>query len=487
MPDSEPETFHHYRVLRREDGTLWVLGRGAMGVTYKAEDTNLRNTVALKVINSAFLNNDTARERFVREARAAASLRHRNVAAVYHLGQDAQSYFYAMEFIDGYTIEQLIDQNGPQPWRVALPYALQVTRALMAAHDKQLVHRDIKPANLMLVAEAGEDELVIKVIDFGLAKSLIELGGGIVNISGSGFIGTPLYASPEQCEEIAPDIRSDMYSLGVVLWFVLTGKPLFNGPLGRVFAQHISAKPPWKLLPVDLPGGVRVLLARMLAKDRAHRPQTPAVLRREIEACLRPASEAITAAPFVVRQGASLAEPVREDAATLLEPTINLPGAGTMATLMGVPVRDVSQHTVPLPPTPVVRARLTSEPPAKPLRPLILPTPYLPPAEILTAKPLPDRRRFVGCLLLALLPPVLCIFSGAPDRISLAFGFAILKLLPVVFSASIWLLMVWIRRVYCSFRSPKVPPLPTKIRPSKYLRPLVRHFLSQHLSRKENG
>ena len=197
---------------------------GAMGVTYKAEDTNLHKPVALKVINSLFLNNQTARERFIREARAAASLSHRNVATVYHLGHDEQSFFYAMEFIDGATVESVVVQHGPQPWPIALRHMLQVTRALMAAHDKYLVHRDIKPANLMLVTEAGEDELVVKVIDFGLAKSLVEVGGSMVNISGSGFVGTPLYASPEQCEEIAPDIRSDIYSLGVVLWYALTGK-----------------------------------------------------------------------------------------------------------------------------------------------------------------------------------------------------------------------------------------------------------------------
>jgi serine/threonine protein kinase len=163
MPPHEAELFQHYRVLRREDGSLWELGRGAMGVTYKAIDANLHSFVALKVINSLFLDKESARERFVREARAAASLRHRNVASVYHLGNDGQSFFYAMEFIDGETVEHLIERAGPQPWPVALSIALQVARALMAAHEKRLVHRDIKPANIMLVQEAGEDALVVKL------------------------------------------------------------------------------------------------------------------------------------------------------------------------------------------------------------------------------------------------------------------------------------------------------------------------------------
>src|SRR4030081_234758 len=106
MPDAE--NYQHYQVLRREDGSLWELGRGAMGITYKAFDTNLRCTVALKVINNTYLQNDTARQRFLREARAAAALRHPNVASVFHLGREADSYFYAMEFVDGETIEAFI-------------------------------------------------------------------------------------------------------------------------------------------------------------------------------------------------------------------------------------------------------------------------------------------------------------------------------------------------------------------------------------------
>src|SRR5437868_3743897 len=168
MPDAE--NYQHYQVLRREDGSLWELGRGAMGVTYKAYDTNLRCTVALKVINSAYLESETARQRFLREARAAAALRHQNVASVFHLGTDHGNYFYAMEFIDGQTVDEFMKQQGRFEPLEALELALQVTRALAAAARQQLVHRDLKPANLMLVDEEGEK--VVKVIDFGLAKSI---------------------------------------------------------------------------------------------------------------------------------------------------------------------------------------------------------------------------------------------------------------------------------------------------------------------------
>src|SRR6516162_1460944 len=127
---AEPEHYQHYEVLRKDDGSLWELGRGAMGITYKAFDTNLRCAVALKVINNAYLNSDVARQRFLREARAAAALRHQNVASVFHLGSDHDSYFYAMEFIDGETVDAFMRRKGRLPPAEALGITLQVTRAL---------------------------------------------------------------------------------------------------------------------------------------------------------------------------------------------------------------------------------------------------------------------------------------------------------------------------------------------------------------------
>src|SRR3954447_6346625 len=165
----EQVTFDHYEVLTRGDGSLFELGRGAMGITYKAFDSNLRIPVALKVINVPDLTSEVARGRFVQEARAAARLRHRHVASVFHLGVEGESYFYAMEFIDGETVDALVKRRGPLPELVALRVTLQVSRALAAAEQHGLVHRDIKPSNLMLVRE--DDELCVKVIDFGLAKT----------------------------------------------------------------------------------------------------------------------------------------------------------------------------------------------------------------------------------------------------------------------------------------------------------------------------
>jgi TPR repeat protein/tRNA A-37 threonylcarbamoyl transferase component Bud32 len=283
---AEAENYQHYQVLRREDGSLWELGKGAMGITYKAFDTNLRCTVALKVINNTYLNSEVARQRFLREARAAAALRHQNVASVFHLGSDHDCYFYAMEFIDGQTLASYIEKGkkGPLDPVEALNICLQVTRALAAAARQHLVHRDLKPANLMLVDEDGER--IVKVIDFGLAKSAKTEGddSGTLTQAG-GFVGTPHFASPEQLEERDIDIRSDIYSLGVTLYYMLTGRPPFSGSVPQIMSQHLYKPVPLEPLQ-NQPQCVTDLVLRMMDKDREKRPQTPTDLRQDIVACL---------------------------------------------------------------------------------------------------------------------------------------------------------------------------------------------------------
>ena len=202
--------FQHYEVLRKEDGSLYELGHGAMGITYKAFDTNLRCHVALKVIKSAYLNSETARERFLREARAAAAIRHPNVATVFHLGREGDDYFYAMEFVDGETVEAFIKREGAVAHVMALKIAAQVARALNAAEKQGLVHRDIKPSNIMFMREDGGD-IAVKVIDFGLAKNAGTDTEESATLTTGGFLGTPHFASPEQLEEREIDVRSDIY------------------------------------------------------------------------------------------------------------------------------------------------------------------------------------------------------------------------------------------------------------------------------------
>ena len=300
---ADTEIFQHYQVLKHPDGSLWELGRGAMGVTYKAFDTSLRCPVALKVINAAFLDSDMARQRFLREARAAAGLSHSNVASVFHLGEEGGNYFYAMEFINGETLEAFVRRRGPLPPALALKITLQVARALRAASREGLVHRDIKPANLMLVREDDEEgdtadpDIQVKVIDFGLAKATRKDGAdSSATITVAGFVGTPHFASPEQLEEKTLDARSDIYSLGVTLWYMLAGRPPFSGSMVQIMNQHLTRKPAFEQLP-DLPVEVVQLVEHMLEKDPAKRPQTAAELRREIEAAALALSDGRDATP----------------------------------------------------------------------------------------------------------------------------------------------------------------------------------------------
>ncbi|MDX2081145.1 MAG: protein kinase [Terrimicrobiaceae bacterium] len=277
--------FQHFEVSVREDGSPEELGRGAMGITYKAFDTNLRCHVALKVINGQYLQSDVARQRFFREARAAAALRHPNVATVFHLGEEEGTCFYAMEFVDGETVESLMKRTGAIPAATALEIVLQVSRALGAAHKQGLVHRDIKPSNLMIVRE-DESEFTVKVIDFGLAKNAT--GGGnedAATVTLGGFLGTPHFASPEQLEERELDVRSDIYSLGITLYYMLAGRAPFSGSIAQVMSQHLHREAPLEAIGAQ-PEPVLSLLRRMLAKDPVARPQTPTELRHETEAAL---------------------------------------------------------------------------------------------------------------------------------------------------------------------------------------------------------
>ena len=268
--------FEHYQVLKKEDGTSIELGRGGMGVTYKAIDTHLRCPVALKIISAQFIGNESARSRFLREARAAASVHHPNVATVHHLGESGGNYFYAMEFVDGETLEALIRRGGRLETELALEIVTQVAAGLTAIHKQHLVHRDIKPSNIMLSWEEGRLENV-KIIDLGLAKGVTE---DTLSIAGS-FIGTPSYASPEQFAGLGTDIRSDLYSLGVTLWEMLSGKPPFQGSAAELMDQHQRGTPPLVKLR-NIPEPIMALIDVLLAKDPSQRFQNPAQLQKAI-------------------------------------------------------------------------------------------------------------------------------------------------------------------------------------------------------------
>jgi len=272
--------FGDFEVEQRSDGFYWELGHGAMGTTYLAVDKVLRRRVALKVIEVPAVptsrDAQAVRERFLREARAAAALRHPNVAAVYHFGasRDGTHCYYAMELVEGETLEALVRRDGPLNSKVALEIAIQITQALMAATAHGLIHRDLKPGNIMLT-RSGTDaaELQAKIIDFGLAKAVADAGGEM-DITHGGFVGTPNFASPEQFESGPVDVRSDIYSLGATLWFALTGKTPFAGrnieEIRR--AQKLAALPTEQLKAAHVPPFLRSLLKSMLALEPAGRP-----------------------------------------------------------------------------------------------------------------------------------------------------------------------------------------------------------------------
>ena len=288
--DSSPDAFEGgmrfggYEIDHREDGSLYELGRGAMGVTYRATDTSLQRKVALKIIKTEIAKRSAdARERFMREARAAAAIRHENIATVHQFGMRLETgqYFYAMELIEGETLEQRVRRAGPLDARTTVAIAQQVTSALAAAEKRGLIHRDLKPANLMLLS-ADDDEVVamsrravptVKIIDFGLAKA-IHTQTDPKSLTHDRFVGTPTFASPEQFEHSALDVRSDIYSLGATLWFTLTGKTPFSGRTMEDIrrAQKSNVLPIEQLKAAHVPSRLRSLLESMLAFEPAARP-----------------------------------------------------------------------------------------------------------------------------------------------------------------------------------------------------------------------
>ena len=272
-PEAGPRRFGHYEILTRPGGSLHELGHGAMGITFKAIDLNLRIPVALKVLNLQLFQEESARRRFFREARSAASVRHPNVASVYHLGSREREIFYAMEFVEGETLENLIKRSGRIEPALALEIAGQVAGGLAAVHEQNLVHRDIKPSNIMIRLE-GRSVGTVKIIDLGLAKAVNEPHSQTsISVPGA-FAGTPGFASPEQFAGLGVDIRSDLYSLGATLWAMLTGEAPFGGSAAEVMYQHLHTPLPLERLK-GVPQPIVVLLEALLEKNPRSRLQSP--------------------------------------------------------------------------------------------------------------------------------------------------------------------------------------------------------------------
>ncbi len=283
-----PLKYDHFEVEVGADGFPIELGAGAMATTYRARDTVLNSVVALKVVDQGTARDSRARSRFLREARAAAQIRHPNVARVSHYGEQDGECFYVMELVEGETLETRVRREGPMPLALALEVIEQAARALAAAEARGVVHRDIKPSNIMLECDAA-GALVVKLIDYGLAKLLAPEAERPAEQTQTGFIGTPAFASPEQFPNIGQtriDTRSDIYSLGVTFWYLLSGRVPFVGrTLEDIHARQAEPVPVEQLKGLDIPSRCRALLKSMLAPDPKDRPQSARELRSAVHRC----------------------------------------------------------------------------------------------------------------------------------------------------------------------------------------------------------
>ena len=251
------------------------VGRGGMAEVYVARDQLLDRLVAVKVLDRELAADPTFVERFRREAQAAANLTHPGIVAVYDWGEDGDTYFIVMEYVEGHTLRDLLRTHGRVPTMEAARIAAEIADALAFAHRNGVVHRDVKPGNILLT-EAGQ----VKVTDFGIARA----GNGEALTKTGAVMGTATYFSPEQAQGLALDGRADVYSLGVVLYEMVAGVPPFTGdnPVSVAY-KHVRERPtpPSRVAP-ELPGAMDRIVLTALAKDVEQRYQSAADLRADL-------------------------------------------------------------------------------------------------------------------------------------------------------------------------------------------------------------
>src|SRR5438128_4995748 len=308
-----------YRIIRK-------LGSGGMANVYLAEDQELGRRVAIKILNDRHAGDEQFVERFRREAKNAASLSHPNIVSIYDRGEAEGTYYIAMEYLDGRSLKELILSRGPAPLNVAIDYARQILAALRFAHRNGIVHRDIKPHNVLVDAEGHA-----KVTDFGIARA----GASQMTEEGS-IIGTAQYLSPEQARGTSVDQTSDLYSLGIVLYEMLTGNVPFTGesPV-EIAMKHLSATPqPLTTTRPDIPKSLDSVVLRALAKDPADRYQSADEMDADLER---------------VERGLSVSQET-EDAATTVLRGVDL--AAVAPTMIQKAPTGVTQIRPPMPPPP---------------------------------------------------------------------------------------------------------------------------------------
>lgn len=276
------------------------IGEGAMAVVYKGRHENLARDVAIKILKST--KQDDLVARFRREAKVVSRLTSPNTVQVYDFGESGNTLYIAMEYLEGTPLDAEIEKGRLDARRV-LTILDEVCNSLEEAHALGMIHRDMKPANIFLDQRSRRE--VAKVLDFGIAKVTQNSAGGMMGFTNQlttvgAVMGTPTYMAPEQAKDKPLDARSDLYSLGVVAYHCLAGKPPFEGPPGKVIFQHVNKQPaPLSSLlpPVDVDPAVESLVMRLMSKDPEHRPQNVGILRDEIAALLGTTPSGATSLP----------------------------------------------------------------------------------------------------------------------------------------------------------------------------------------------
>jgi len=256
-----------YRIIRQ-------LGRGGMGIVYEAVNTETDEPAAIKLLAARLADSGSFRERFSSEIETLRKLRHPNIVRLFGFGEQDGELYYAMELVRGQSLEAELDQSRPFEWREVTRMAVQACRALRHAHDRGVIHRDIKPANLLLTADG-----TLKLSDFGIARFF----GDTRLTSAGNVVGTAEFMSPEQAEGRAVTPRSDLYSLGVVLYVLLARRPLFQAKsVPEMLQKHRYERPqPLRKYAPDAPAGLEAIIHQLLEKDPRKRPANALLLERQ--------------------------------------------------------------------------------------------------------------------------------------------------------------------------------------------------------------
>src|SRR5437762_2880279 len=284
---TEKVRFGNFEVMNDPEGRPVLLGKGTFGRTYQARHCFLDTIVALKIITERYVADAAVRQRFLTEARAVAKLSHPHIARLYDFGEMDGVLHYAMEYCGGGSLADYVANKGPLPLRQTIEIAQQISGALKCAHTAGFFHRDLKPSKIMLTTPEGPP--FAKLIDFGLVQPSVPGAtrsfADDQSADGGRFLGTPLFASPEQLKEEPMDIRTDLFSLGMTLWYLLLGRAPDSGSSAEIAASRLSPESYVAQLPAALPSQLRDVLARLLQKDRKNRFASAAEAFSAFNAC----------------------------------------------------------------------------------------------------------------------------------------------------------------------------------------------------------